>query len=333
MLVAAQAPDVNRVRTAGPDARAGVRRVASLPVLMSALSRRALFGFGLSRVLEELDPACAPSDAAPTEPDLDVLREQLRAAWSASHGGRWWSGATSLLADAAPVSPGERVLDAGAGDGDLALLAAGRGATVTACDFAPALVGRGRTRTVAAGADVDWIQADMEALPYEDASFDRVLSGFAPMFCLHARTALAELFRVVRPGGVVALTAWAGGGLVGGTLRLADRRARLPVGIASPLSWGRDEQLRVELERHAIEVDVEVASLMLRFGTREDACAALMRDVGPLARVGEAMSHDLRELVDRLDRGDGAVELPARVLVAVARRPAPHKAARPCSLR
>lgn len=300
---------------------------------MSALSRRALFGCGLSRVLGELDRASAPRNEAPSGPDLDALREELRIAWSASHGGRWWSGATSLLADAAPVSPGERVLDAGAGDGDLALLAAGRGATVTACDFAAALIARGRARTVAAGADVNWIQADLEALPFEEASFDRVLSGFAPMFCLRARAALAELFRVVRPGGVVALSAWAGGGAVGGALRLADRRAMLPVGIAPPLSWGRDEQLRVELERHATEVDVDVAPLTLRFATREDACAALMRDIGPLARVGEAMSHDLRELVDRLDRGDGAVELPARALVAVARRPAPHEAALPRSLR
>lgn len=300
---------------------------------MSALSRRALFGFGLSRVLEELDPLVPACRAAPIElqtPDLDGLREELRAAWSVSSGGRWWAGATSLLADAASASPGERVLDAGAGDGDLALLAAGRGATVTACDFAAALVERGRARTAAAGADVDWIQADLEALPFDDASFDRVISGLAPMFCLRARTALAELFRVVRPGGVVALTTWAGGGAVGGALRIADRRARPPAGIVPPLAWGRDEQLRVELERHAVDVDVDVdvAPLTLRFATREEACASLLRDIGPLGRVGEVISDDLRDLVDRLDRGEGVVELPARVLLAVTRRPAVQEA--PC---
>jgi len=92
-------------------------------------------------------------------------------------------------------------------------------------------VARGEERTAAAGAEVTWLQADMATLPFADATFDRVLSGLAPMFCLRARDGIAELFRVVRPGGTVAFTVGTQSGVVGRLLRLAATHDPPPAGV------------------------------------------------------------------------------------------------------
>jgi len=292
----------------------------------SGLSRRALFGQGLFRLVEGIDdrqPTPAPDPVATVDPARYALR-QLEA-WNASHGMRLWAQASSELLEAAACDPGARTLDAGAGDGSLALLAAQRGAAPTACDTAAALVARGRARAAAAGVHVDWLEADMAALPFGAGFFDCALSAFAPMFCLQPRAAIGELFRVTRPGGTVAFTTWTVGGIVGRLLRLAAEHDPPPAGVPRPLTWGREEQLRTELELHTDRADLTHGTLTMRFATREDAADRLLRALGPLA----AASHDATfrpralAIVDELaqDADDHHVCLPARYLVAVAQCP------------
>ncbi|HEV2770506.1 MAG TPA: methyltransferase domain-containing protein, partial [Solirubrobacteraceae bacterium] len=113
-----------------------------------------------------------------------------------------------MLLELAPPSDGERVLDAGCGDGNVALELAERGAVVTACDLSPTLLAAARRRAAAAGAQIDWREGDLEALPFADASFDATWSALAPAFCARPHRALAELMRVTRPGGRIALALW-----------------------------------------------------------------------------------------------------------------------------
>ena len=116
--------------------------------------------------------------------------------------------AAIALADACAVSAGQEVLDVAAGDGNFALVCAREGASVVASDIAPGMVERGRARSEAEGYDVEWVEADAEALPFEDARFDCVGSVFGAMIPPRPRVAAEELFRVVRPGGTVGMTAW-----------------------------------------------------------------------------------------------------------------------------
>jgi SAM-dependent methyltransferase len=198
--------------------------------------------------------------------------ERLREAWITADAAPWVPVAEALL-EAAPVPAGQSVLDAGCGAGDLAMLAAGRGAAATACDAAPLMeLGRRRSGAVA------WVDGDPERLPFADGSFDHVRSVFAPGFCADPRAAVAELLRVVRPGGQVAFTAWSDGGVTGALLALAARRDPPPV---APLEWARG--LRAGLGPDAERVAVEPRALEVGFGSAADAVERLYRALPPLA--------------------------------------------------
>ena len=112
------------------------------------------------------------------------------------------------LVDASGITSGMRVLDVGAGTGNASIPAAQRGADVVASDLTPELLEAGRRRAEALGVELDWVEADAEALPFEDASFDLVMSTIGVMFAPHHQAAADELVRVCRPGGKIALLSW-----------------------------------------------------------------------------------------------------------------------------
>lgn len=121
--------------------------------------------------------------------------------------------ASVVLVETIGVTSGHTVLDVAAGHGNGAVAAARRGATVTATDRSRAMIAAGRSRTQAVGLDVTWREADAQALPFDDASFDRVTSVFGAIFAPQPRQVARELVRVLRPGGVAGLTAWTRDGL------------------------------------------------------------------------------------------------------------------------
>ena len=149
------------------------------------------------------------------------------------------------LVEACDVRPGERVLDVAAGTGNASLPAAARGAQVTASDLTPELLEAGRRRADAAGLELEWAEADAEHLPFDDASFDVVMSAIGVMFAPHHQPAADELVRVCRPGGRIGLLCWTPEGMLGALFRLIKPfAAPPPPGAQPPPLWGSEEHLR-----------------------------------------------------------------------------------------
>lgn len=146
------------------------------------------------------------------------------------------------LVELAGIRAGQEVVDVAAGCGNATLPAARRGARVTALDVTATLLQAGADLARAAGLDIDWVHGDAQALPFAAASFDRVLSCVGVQFCSAQEAAAAELVRVCRPGGRIALIAWTPGGFIGQVLR-AVAAAAGGGGGRSPLDWGTEERL------------------------------------------------------------------------------------------
>jgi SAM-dependent methyltransferase len=149
------------------------------------------------------------------------------------------------LVDACRIGAGVSVLDVAAGTGNASLPAAERGAHVTASDLTPELLQAGRARAEQAGLTLDWVQADAEHLPFEDQSFDIVMSAIGVMFAPHHQPAADELIRVCRPGGTIGLLSWTPEGMLGALFRTMGPFAPPPPPGAQPAPlWGSDAHLR-----------------------------------------------------------------------------------------
>jgi SAM-dependent methyltransferase len=152
------------------------------------------------------------------------------------------------LAEACRVGAGGdafRVLDVAAGTGNASIAAALSGAHVTASDLTPELLAAGRVRAEAAGVELDWVEADAERLPFEDESFDVVMSAIGVMFAPHHQIAADELIRVCKPGGTIGLLSWTPEGMIGGLFRTIGPFAPAPPpGASPPPLWGSEDHVR-----------------------------------------------------------------------------------------
>jgi ubiquinone/menaquinone biosynthesis C-methylase UbiE len=149
------------------------------------------------------------------------------------------------LVEATGVVAGQRVLDVAAGAGNVAIPAARRGAHVTASDLSPDLLARGKTMADAAGLSLAWEEADAEALPYAEATFDAVLSCVGVMFAPHHQKAADELVRVTRPGGTIGLLSWTPEGFIGQMFAAMKPFAPAPPpGAQPPPLWGSEAHVR-----------------------------------------------------------------------------------------
>jgi len=148
------------------------------------------------------------------------------------------------LVEACDIGPGMRVLDVAAGTGNAALRAAAAGADVVASDLTPRLLDAGRQRAETEGLSLQWQEADAEHLPFEDASFDVVMSSIGVMFAPHHQAAADELVRVCRPGGRIGLLSWTPEGMIGDLFRTMGPFAPPPPpGAQPPPLWGSEEHL------------------------------------------------------------------------------------------
>jgi ubiquinone/menaquinone biosynthesis C-methylase UbiE len=236
--------------------------------------------------------------------------------------------AAAPLVAACAVAPGERVLDVGAGDGNVAVAAAAAGATVVASDLTPELVARGRART--RGLDVDWLEADAEALPFGDGRFDATLSAFSLQYAPRPAVALAEALRVTRRGGVVGLASWTADGYTAEMSAIAGRRLPAPALATTPWAWGDEATVREWLAPAADVVEIGRGGIHWEFASLADARHHLAANT-PIVIVArelldaESYAALLDELVDLVDRrGErapgGRIAVPGDYLRVVARK-------------
>ena len=162
------------------------------------------------------------------------------------------------LADACQIRPGASVLDVAAGNGNFAVAAARRGADVTASDLTPRMVELGRARTAADGSEIEWTEADAEQLPFADAGYDIMASVFGAMFAPRPQLVASEMFRVVKPGGLVAMANYSPGGYLGRLSNLIRSFSNRPaLDPPSPFEWGDEDEVRRRFARLARSIDVD----------------------------------------------------------------------------
>ncbi len=231
------------------------------------------------------------------------------------------------LVDATAISAGQEVLDVGAGTGNVAVLAGEEGADVTATDLAPEMVEIGRARTEADDLDVEWLVADVEDLPFEDASFECVTSVMGMIFAPRPEVAIAEMFRVVKPGNTVGFTGW---GDYGANARVfaTTEKYRPPVDFPDPQLWGDEDVVRERLAPHAGTIEVARKSVRFEFDSPEAAWEIFSHN-GPqmalIERIGPEEAAKLREeavavLAEVSDERDGRIGYDADYLEVVARK-------------
>jgi ubiquinone/menaquinone biosynthesis C-methylase UbiE len=237
--------------------------------------------------------------------------------------------AAAELCRACAVSAGQEVLDVAAGHGNFALACAREGAAVVASDISPRMVEQGRARTDAEGYGIEWVEADAQELPFEDGRFDCVGSVFGAVIAPRPRRAAEELFRVVRQGGTVGMTAWAPHSFMAELFPIG-RRYGPPADPDRPnsLEWGHEHTVaerlegladRVQIERRALEWTAESPeALAAQVGESAPPWQAAKRAMPP-DRYG-AMLSDVVELA-REHGGTGPTRIEAEYVVIVARRP------------
>jgi ubiquinone/menaquinone biosynthesis C-methylase UbiE len=271
------------------------------------------------------------SGPPPADP-LDRIKQGAKWLWSQ---GDYARVAAKLEPEAAAlasacIAPRMKALDIAAGNGNFALAAARLGATVTASDITPHMVELGRQRSEAGGLRIEWLEADAESLPFEDRSFDVAASVFGAMFAPRPDRVAAEMFRVVRPGGAVAMANYGSGGYLGRLSEILTQFSTAPgLDLPSPFLWGDPAVARKRFEGLASSVEIEPRTLTLAYDSLESWRTLFAQTNPPLMALKvllpEAAYASLidqsQELVEELNVGrDGHIVLESSYLVVIARK-------------
>ncbi|GAA2626538.1 class I SAM-dependent methyltransferase [Paractinoplanes durhamensis] len=248
-----------------------------------------------------------------TELVLDGLKAKQQKTWASGDYGAVAALIQPIaeeLVQAADLSAGSRVLDVAAGTGNAAIAAARCGCRVIATDYVPELLARARERAGAEHLTVDFEVADAEDLPCKDGEYDAVLSVVGAMFAPDQEKVAAELTRVCRPGGTIAMANWTPEGFIGEMFRTVGRRVPPPPGIRGPVEWGSEARVRELFGGRVREVQVVPKVFVFRFASPEHFADYFRAHYGPTLKAFEALGADHKPLYDDL------VELAARHNVA-----------------
>jgi len=268
---------------------------------------------------------------APT--DFAALKSRQQTAWAS---GDYAVIGTTLqivgeqLAEACDLHWDERVLDVAAGNGNATLAAARRGCNVTSTDYVSNLLERGAERARAERLDVRFQTADAEALPFENATFDAVLSTFGVMFAPDQARAASELARVCRPGGKIGLANWTPDGFIGQLFKVLGRHLPPPAGVQPPSLWGVPAHLHSLFGDDAAAIAVTPRMFNFRYRSAEHFVEVFRTWYGPVhkafaALAGDkatALERDLIDLLNRMNRaGAASLVVPSEYLeIVVSRR-------------
>jgi ubiquinone/menaquinone biosynthesis C-methylase UbiE len=234
------------------------------------------------------------------------------------------------LCEAVNIIPGERVLDVATGAGNCAIAAARRFGEAVGLDYVPALLERARERAAAERYDVEFVEGDAQALPFDDGSFDVVLSSFGAMFAPDQERTASELLRVCRSGGKIGMANWPPRGLIGGGMfKVVAQHAPPPPGVQPPVLWGTEERVRELFGDGVSDIQFTSREVRMRHYSPESWLEYFKTYFGPMVtafeRVGqegaEALADDLLELMrSSNEAGDQALVAPAEYVEIVAVR-------------
>jgi ubiquinone/menaquinone biosynthesis C-methylase UbiE len=265
-----------------------------------------------------------------TAPDYAAIKQRQQATWAS---GDYAMIGTTLqlvgerLCDAVDIRAGERVLDVAAGNGNATLAAARQFAQVTSTDYVPALLDRGQQRAAAERLSVAFQEADAEALPFADASYDVVLSSFGVMFAPDQDQAAREMMRVVRKGGRIGLASWTPDGFIGQLFKTIGKHVPPPAGLRSPALWGTEPQLRELFPGCSLAAGKRIFHFRYRspehfVETFRTYYGPAHRAFGALDAAGQsALQADIVALLRQFNRGgDTTLIVPSEYLEAVITR-------------
>jgi len=237
-------------------------------------------------------------------PELVALKMRQQAAWSA---GDYAVVGTTLqivgetLCETLDVHAGERVLDVAAGNGNAALAAARRGCDVVATDYVPSLLERARERAHADGLAMAFHPADAEALPFQEAEFDAVVSTFGVMFVADHQRAASELLRVCRPNGRIGLANWTPEGFIGQVFKAISMHVPPPKGARSPAMWGTRNHIADLFRTGATSIKVVERSFNFRYRSPAQWLEVFRTYYGPMLKTfGALLPHERIELEKHL---------------------------------
>jgi ubiquinone/menaquinone biosynthesis C-methylase UbiE len=276
--------------------------------------------------------AAAPQATA-AAPDFAAVKTRQKAAWAS---GDYAVIGTTLqivgesLCEAADLHAGQAVLDVAAGNGNATLAAARRWCEVTSTDYVPALLERARERAAAERLHgIQFLEADVEALPFDDARFDAVLSTFGCMFAPNPPRVAAEMLRVCRPGGKIGMSNWTPDGFIGQVFKTIGKHVAPPAGVSSPALWGTHDRIAELFGASASDISAQTRQFMFRYRSAEHMLEVFRGYYGPILKAfaaldtgGQAaLAEDLATLMRRFNRaGTASLVIPSDYLEIVVTR-------------
>lgn len=267
-----------------------------------------------------------------TSVDLTALKGRQQIAWASgdySVIGTTLQLVGELVAEACDLRTDERVLDVAAGNGNATLAAARCGCKVVSTDYVGALLERGAERARAERLTVNFLEADAEALPFEDASFDAVVSTFGVMFSPNQPKAAAEMARVCRAGGRIGLANWTPEGFIGKVFKTLGRHLPPPAGVQPPSSWGVEANLHSLFGETASAIVVTRRLFNFRYRSAAHFIEVFRTWYGPIHKAfatlpGDAalaLERDLTDLLNEMNRaGSSSLVVPSEYLQVVVTR-------------
>ncbi len=223
-----------------------------------------------------------------TSADFDRLKTRLKATWMTGDYGlfaRYLENDAEQFYQRLGIAPGTRLLDVACGTGQIALIAARTGAKVTGCDIATNWIEQAKTRAATEGLEITFEEGDAEALPYHDGQFDAVVSMFGAMFAPRPELVAAELTRVCRPGGIIAMANWTPTGFVGQMFKTIARHIA-PSGMPSPALWGDEATVRDRFRDGVATLKLTPRLYRLEYPFPPDAVVEFFRvNYGPMTRA------------------------------------------------
>ena len=265
-------------------------------------------------------------------PELAALKSRQQVAWSS---GNYAVVGTTLqivgeqLCEALDLRAGSKVLDVAAGNDMVSLAAARRWCDVTSTDYVPALLESGRARATANGLSIKFMEADAESLPFEDASFDAVVSTFGVMFTPNQAQAASEMLRVCKRGGRIGLANWTPDGFIGQVFKTLGKYLPPPAGAKSPALWGTRAALDEMFGSQAGSIKAEPRFFNFRYKSAEHFLEVFKTFYGPVLKAFAALDaaaqqdlhNDLYALIVRMNKsGDATMVVPSEYLEVVITR-------------